>query len=82
MQEIKDMETYAPKPTVEHVIESVQELSSCLENSPSVNLAFEMVLIILERAKSLNKSEMDFYFEKGRLSMISELNNELESKNK
>lgn len=79
---MKDMETYAPKPTVEYVIESVKELSSCLENSPSVNLAFEMVLIILERAKSLNKCEMEFYLEKGRLSMISELNNKLESKNK
>ncbi len=82
MQEIQEMETHAPKPTVEHVIESVKDLSLTLENSPSVNLAFEMVLIILERAKALNKTEMDFYFAKGRLSMINELNNELEPKNK
>lgn len=82
MQEIKEMESYAPIPTVEHVIKAVTQLSLHQSNSTSVNLAFETVLILLENAKALNKSEMDFHYERGRMSMINQIHSELETKNK
>ena len=82
MQENVDMELNAPKPTVEHIIEAVTELSKHPSNSPSVNLACELIIILIENARVLNKSEMEYHYERGRLSMLNELAIELKSKNK
>jgi hypothetical protein len=82
MQELKELEAVAPKQTVEHLIETIEVLRKTPTNSQTQLLVFEMVLRLLENAKPLNKSENEYYYEKGRLAMINELNNALQTKNK
>jgi hypothetical protein len=82
MQELKKIEAVATKQTVEHLIETIEFLRQNPKNSPTQILVFDMVLRLLESAKPLNKTENEYYYEKGRLAMIDELNNALQTKNK
>jgi hypothetical protein len=82
MEELNEMEAVAPKQTVEHLIETIEFLRGNPTNSRTQLLVFEMVLRMLENAKPLNKIENEYYYEKGRLAMLDELNNALQTKNK
>jgi hypothetical protein len=83
MEKLKELEVVAPKQTtVEHLIETIESFRQNSKNSQTQLLVFEMVLRLLENAKPLNKIENEYYYEKGRLAMIDELNNVLQTKNK
>jgi reverse gyrase len=83
MKKLKELEVVFPKQTiVEQLIETIESFRQNSTNSQTQLLVFEMVLRLLENAKPLNKIENEYYYEKGRLAMIDELNNALQTKNK